>query len=286
MVNNHSQEIALLHHALQVGRNIYCLTAPNPGYMTGAGTNTYLLGEHEQFIVVDPGPNDDSHIEAILESVGGARNIAKILVTHMHPDHSPAAAPLARLSGAEVYGWAPIEDEYQDISCNPDHLVEHNEVISLDSLVVRCIHTPGHVDNHVCYLFENEQILITGDHIMQGSTVVIIPPHGKMKQYIESLQILKNYPIKLLAPGHGSMITTPVAEIDGIIAHRQAREAKVVEGLLKLTRAPIDELTEVVYDDVDPSLHPIAQLSLEAHLIKLEEESRVYQEDGKWILKN
>ena len=286
MENNHSQEILFLHHAVQVGEHIYCLTAPNPGFMTGDGTNTYLIGKDEQFIVIDPGPNDDSHIEAILESVGGAQNIAKILVTHMHPDHSPAAAPLAKLSGAEIYGWSPIDDEYQDTTCIPTHQVKHDEIIKLDGLSIRCIYTPGHVDNHVCYLFENEQFLIAGDHIMQGSTVVIIPPHGKMKEYIDSLQLLKNYPIKQLAPGHGNMITMPIQEIDGIITHRLAREAKVVQGLVQLTRAPIDELTEVVYDDVDPCLHPIAQLSLLAHLIKLEEENKVYQEDGKWILKN
>lgn len=286
MKKNSSQEVTSSHCAMQVGKHIYRLTAPNPGFMTGNGTNTYLIGKDEQFIVIDPGPNMSMHIEAILEFVGGAKNIAKILLTHMHPDHSPAAAPLAMLSGAEVYAWSSVDDEYQDTTCIPTHQLEHNEIIQLNDLLIRCLYTPGHVDNHVCFLFENEQILMTGDHIMQGSTVVIIPPHGKMKEYITSLELLKNYPINQLAPGHGNMITTPIAEIDGIIAHRLAREIKVIKGLKQLIRASIEELTETVYDDVDVSLHLIAQFSLLAHLIKLEEENRAYQEDGKWLLKN
>lgn len=284
MENNRSHQLTIKHSAIQVGKYIYCLTAPNPGIMTGDGTNTYLIGKHEKFIIIDPGPNMDEHIEAILESVGGAQNIAMIMVTHMHPDHSPAALPLAKLSGAEIVGWLPIDDEYQDDTCQPDHRVVHDEVITFEGLPIRCLHTPGHVDNHVCYLYEDEQILMTGDHIMQGSTVVIIPPHGKMKSYIESLQLLKAYPIQQLAPGHGNMITNPSQEIDGIIRHRLSREDKVVAVMRQLARAPIQDLTELVYDDVDPSIHPIAQLSLQAHLIKLEEENIVHQEDEKWVL--
>jgi glyoxylase-like metal-dependent hydrolase (beta-lactamase superfamily II) len=211
---------------VQVGDSLYRITAPNPGPMTGNGTNTYLIRSGTQFAVVDPGPNDQQHIDAIIAAVGGPNNITMILVTHMHPDHSPAAQPLAQLSGASIYGWHTVEDDYQDNTCIPDSIVEHDQVIQLGDQHIRCLYTPGHVDNHVCYLLENEHIVMTGDHMMQGSTVVIIPPHGNMKKYIESLQLLTRYPVKQLAPGHGNMITTPLQEINSIIAHRLAREQK------------------------------------------------------------
>jgi glyoxylase-like metal-dependent hydrolase (beta-lactamase superfamily II) len=280
-VQHPASDIAL---PVQVGDDLFRVTAPNPGPMTGNGTNTYLVRAGEQFAVIDPGPDDDIHIQAILAAAGGAEKIALILVTHMHPDHSPAATPLARLSGAMIYGWQPVDDEYQDATCIPDYIVQHNEVVMMGEQRIRCLHTPGHVDNHVCYLLENEQVVMTGDHIMQGSTVVIIPPHGNMKSYIESLQLLTRFPVRKLAPGHGEMILTPQQEINGIIAHRLAREAKVLDALEQYVRAPIDELLEVVYSDVHPSLHPFAELSLLAHLIKLEEERRVYRENGKWVL--
>lgn len=268
-----------------VGKALLRLTAPNAGPMTGNGTNTYLIKANDKFAVIDPGPNDKKHIEAILSAVGGAANIDKIFVTHMHPDHSPAAQPLAELSNAKIYGWHPVIDDYQDISCNPDYIVKHDEIIVIGDQQLRCLHTPGHVDNHVCYLLENENIVMTGDHMMQGSTVVIIPPHGNMKKYIESLRLLTHYPISQLAPGHGEMILTPTEEIEGIIRHRLAREKKVINALEELVRVSIDELVTVVYDDVDSSMHPIAELSLLAHLIKLEEENRVLRNEGKWLFR-
>ncbi len=280
----HLHDASSYFPAVPVGEALYRITASNPGPMTGNGTNTYLIRSGAQFAVVDPGPNDQHHIDAIIAAVGGPNNISMILVTHMHPDHSPAALPLAKLSGAKIYGWHPVEDDYQDSTCIPDVVVEHDQVIQLGDQDICCLHTPGHVDNHVCYLLKNEQIVMTGDHMMQGSTVVIIPPHGNMKKYIESLQLLTSYPVRQLAPGHGEMITTPLAEINGIIAHRLAREKKVVKALEQLTRAAIDELLEVVYNDVDPAMHPIAELSLLAHLLKLEEDKIAARIDSKWIL--
>jgi len=271
---------------IQQSSNLYRLRAPNPGVMTGTGTNTYLVKSDNTFIVIDPGPDDESHITAILAFVGGPRHISKILVTHMHPDHSPAAAPLARLTGAKIYGWSTVDDEYQDTSCVPDIIVAHDDIIEDGHIRIRCLYTPGHVDNHVCFYIENDGVLITGDHIMQGTTVVIIPPHGSMKKYIESLELLKAYPLKQLAPGHGEMIDNPYEEIDRIIHHRLARENKVFMAMKDYVSAPIDELLEVVYDDVHPSMHPFAELSLEAHLIKLAEEKKIYFDDARWHLRS
>lgn len=268
---------------VQLTSSLYRLRAPNPGPMTGSGTNTYLVKSGNEFIVIDPGPNDTDHVNAILQIVDGPVNIIKILVTHMHPDHSPAAGPLTALSKAPVYGKPPVEDPFQDTTCDPDQVVEHNELICLGDISIRCVHTPGHVDNHVCYLLENDDVLMTGDHIMQGSTVVIIPPHGNMKSYIESLQLLLDYPIQQFAPGHGELITTPADEIRALVQHRLKREQKVIDKFSILGQANLKQLTPLVYDDVDISLHPIAELSLHAHLIKLQQEERVVCTDGQWL---
>jgi|SRR5690554_3832292 len=271
---------------MQLTDYLYRITAPNPGFMTGNGTNSYLIkAANGDCIVIDPGPAIDSHIQAIIHCAGGAERIKIIAVTHMHTDHSPAAMPLASLTGAAIYSPFALEDEFQDKSLRSDITLEHDQCITLDNIQLRCIYTPGHVDNHMCFLLENEGVLIAGDHIMQGSTVVIIPPHGNMKKYLASLALLKDYAIKLLAPGHGELIHTPFEEIDGIIAHRLQRERKVIQGLKQLTTADLEELTAVVYDDVDKSLHMMASFSLLAHLLKLEEEGVAEQKNNRWKIK-
>jgi glyoxylase-like metal-dependent hydrolase (beta-lactamase superfamily II) len=256
------------------------ITAPNAGLMTGPGTNTYLIGR-DQIAVVDPGPAEPSHIEAILNACGD--KLRWILVTHTHPDHSPAAAALATASGAIVMGNTLADnDGFQDDSFEPVHGFAHDECLSTDEFSIRALHTPGHVDNHLCYLVEEDGVLLTGDHIMQGSTVVIIPPHGDMGDYIASLRLLLDYPLRGLGPGHGYYIDTPVAEVEGLIAHRLQREAKVVERLGGLAAMDLKALTPLVYDDVNPKLHPIARYSLWAHLIKLQKEGRAQQVGEQW----
>lgn len=266
----------------QVGR----LTAPNPGPMTAAGTNTYLLStdiENAGVTVVDPGPEIDAHIDALM-ALAGTR-INHILVTHTHTDHSPAAKKLAALTGAKVIGATPAADAaYQDEGFNADAELSDGQLLVLDGVAVRAVHTPGHVNNHYCFLIEQDGMLLTGDHMMNGSTVVIIPPAGVMKDYIESLQKLKLYAISTLGPGHGDIIADPVAAIDALVEHRLGREAKVVEKMAQAGPTDRDTLTPLVYDDVDPKLHFMADLSLWAHLIKLETEERAIQEDGRWRL--
>lgn len=255
------------------------IVAPNPSVMTGPGTNTYLVGR-EQVAVIDPGPDERSHIDAILAQ--GAGRIRWILVTHTHEDHSPAAAVLARETGAELWGQVAHDELYQDQTFRPDVPFTDGAVLATPEFRLRAIHTPGHAANHFCVLLEEEGMLMTGDHIMNGSTVVIIPPGGDMKDYLGSLEKLKAYPLRQLAPGHGELMPEPVAVIDGIVAHRLQREAKVVRALATTGGGTLDELVLSAYDDVPTALHMMAKYSLWAHLIKLAREQRAGERDGRW----
>ena len=246
------------------------LVAPNPGRMTGPGTNTYLIG-NDEVAVLDPGPAIPEHIEAILQA--GEGRIRWIVCTHTHPDHSPAWQAVAEASGAEIIGASPADDMFQDETFKPTKEIQHDDVLRTPEFTLRAVHTPGHVSNHYCFFLEEEQMMFAGDHIMNGSTVVIIPPSGNMKAYIESLQLLLKYPLKLIAPGHGDVMEDSAAVVEWLVNHRLQREAKVLKGLRSLKSASLDELVAVVYDDVDVSLHQMAKLSLEAHLIKLEAEN-------------
>ena len=258
------------------------LLAPNPGMMTGPGTNTYLLGD-EDVAVLDPGPLINEHVDAILRA--GAGRIRWILATHTHPDHSPAWLPLHAATGAEVIGAKPWDDRFQDDTFNPDREVADQDVLQTGEFTLRAVHTPGHVGNHYCYLLEEEGMLFTGDHIMQGSTVVIVPPSGDMKAYIDSLTLLLDYPLRSLAPGHGGVIEDPVGTVEWLVKHRLGREQKVLDGLRQLGAAKLDELVLVVYDDVDKQLHEMAKLSMTAHLIKLQREGRAQcGEEQRWSL--
>jgi glyoxylase-like metal-dependent hydrolase (beta-lactamase superfamily II) len=259
------------------------IVAPNPGVMTGAGTNTYLLGDR-QVAVLDPGPPIPEHIDAILETAGD--RIRWIVCTHTHPDHSPAWQAVHAATGAEVVGALPADDMFQDDSFRPDRDLQHDDVLATDEFTLRAVHTPGHVSNHFCFFLEEERMLFAGDHIMNGSTVVIVPPSGDMKAYIESLQLLLRYDLKLIAPGHGEVMEDSRAVVEWLVNHRLKREHKVIDGLRHTGRTSLDDLVKVVYDDVDVGLHDMAKLSLTAHLIKLRQENRAVQHpaDDSWEL--
>lgn len=255
------------------------VTAGNSGMMTGPGTNTYIVG-HEQLALIDPGPIDEQQIEVLLRVCSD--RLRWIIVTHTHPDHSPAAQQLKAITGAQLLGNVIADDGRQDTSFNPQHSFSHDEVFATDEFRLRAIATPGHVGNHFCFLLEDEQLLFTGDHIMQGSTVVIAPPNGDMSDYLYSLRLLQNYPLRALAPAHGQLILEPQAEIDRLIEHRLMREAKVVSVMQQMQHGTLEEITPPVYDDVHPQLHPIAQFSLWAHLLKLQRDGQVEEHNGEW----
>lgn len=253
----------------------------NPGPMTGPGTNTYFLGA-ERRCVVDPGPADAQQVESLLRCVEGPLDV--ILVTHTHRDHSPAARLLQEATGAQLVGASVPDAIAQDATFVPDIEVQHGQVLELQDFSIECIATPGHVSNHFCYLVREEQGLLTGDHVLQGTTPVILPPDGDMQAYLASLAELLTRPLAFLAPGHGDIMRQPHAEIRQLIAHRQRRENKIIEALRKSGPASIDAVVLMVYDDVAEHLLPWAAKTLLAHLIKLEREGRALVRDENWEL--
>lgn len=255
------------------------LVAPNPGLMTGPGTNTYLLGMRD-IAVIDPGPAIDRHIDAIVDAVGVA--IRWVLVTHTHSDHSPAAVSLARRTGAALLGRPAPAGQHQDATFRPDRILEDGEVLTTEEFELDVINTPGHASNHLCYLHSQLRWLFTGDHIINGSTVVIDPPDGSMTEYLRSLQRLKSFEIAAIAPGHGEILDEPYAAIDWIIDHRLGREAKVADAIAAHPDLTAEELVPAVYGDVDARLHEMAGRSLLAHLEKLELDGQAQRRGERW----
>jgi len=248
------------------------ITAPNPSMMTGPGTNTYLVG-NDQVAVIDPGPLIDSHVQAILAEAGD--RIKWVLVTHTHPDHSPAAAPLIAATGARAIGCLMHPDDgHQDITFKVADNVVHGEQLTTPEFTLEAIFTPGHIGNHFCYLLQQEGMLFAGDHMMDGISVVILPPSGDLKDFIHSLELLEDYPLRAIAPAHGNVMPDPAQQIRKLIKHRQYREQKVLSALQKAGEASLEALVPFAYDDTDPSLYKVAQYSLWAHLLKLEREGR------------
>ena len=281
--------------AVRLSERVLRVTAPNPGPMTGPGTNTYLVGSGEDWTVIDPGPQphtephtqgdaaSDSHLQSILAAAPG--RITRILVTHTHRDHSPAAAALAQLTGAPVLGRTALHPEWQDPSFAPQRQLLDGERLSAgQGCTLRVVHTPGHASNHLCYLLEEEKTLFTGDHVMQGSTVVINPPDGDMGAYLDSLKSLLELDLDWLAPGHGFLVAPPADTLRGLIAHRLRREAKVVAALQSQGAQPLSGVLPHVYDDVPPALHGMASRSLLAHLLKLQRDGTARLVNEVWSL--
>lgn len=256
----------------------------NPGPMTGAGTNSYLIGK-DRLALLDPGPRDALQLRSFLEAITGVR-LEYILVTHTHGDHSPGALALQEATGAKLVGLpAPQQVAGQDKTFVPDRLCRDGDIIDCGEFSLQLIATPGHVSNHICFLLREEQLLFTGDHVLQGTTSVILPPDGDMEAYLDALNRLLKLPLKALAPGHGSIMDEPQAKIKALIAHRLRREQKVLAALHTLGPSTLDALAPSVYDDVIAHLIPWAKKTLLAHLIKLERDQEVFQEGEIWQLR-
>ncbi len=281
---------------LEVAPGVRRIVAPNPGIMTGPGTNTYLLGGRS-LAVVDPGPDDDAHLAALCEAVGD--HLRWILVTHTHVDHSPLSSRLRAATGAEVLAVdrAPTGRtaglDAQDHDFAPDRLLADGDTLDTGELLINALHTPGHASNHLCFELAGSGLLFSGDHVMSGSTVVIAPPDGDMAQYLESLERVRERHPRRIAPGHGPMIEDPASVLDEYLAHRGQRERQVLAGLRQAdgddAGATPEQLVARIYLDVPDVLHPIARYSVWAHLRKLAAEGRAHSPepddiDAPWRL--
>jgi hydroxyacylglutathione hydrolase len=209
--------------------------------------------------------------------------LTHLVCTHSHKDHSPAADQLAILLDIPRWGAGTVDDPFQDRNWQPERVLADNESVELGGMHLKAIATPGHVSNHLCYLLEDEHWLFSGDHLINGSTVVIIPPAGSMSDYMRSLVRLQQEKIDIIAPGHGDLIDQPMALIDNTLMHRKAREDKVATALAAAPGSTPQELVPKVYQDVGVHLHMLAALSLSAHLIKLGEEGRAHENKGRWF---
>lgn len=255
----------------------------NPGMMTGPGTNTYMVGIDE-VAVIDPGPDNAEHLDAVVAAGGG--RIRWILCTHTHADHSPGAAGLKERTGAEVLGFS----DHDGLFCDR-HLADGDQIEGTE-FTLTAIHTPGHASNHLCFLLERDRMLFAGDHVMDGSTVVINPPDGDMAQYLASIERLQNWSpsLRSIAPAHGHVIEDPAAKLDYYMTHRLERETQVINTLVALGgSADTATLVSAIYTDVPELLHPVAQRSVWAHLRKLGLEGRAKSSDpddptAAWII--
>lgn len=263
------------------------LTAPNPSPMTFEGTNTYVLGQGVR-VVIDPGPEDDSHLRAILDACPDG--VSHILVTHAHRDHSPLAAPLSRASGAPVLAFGGARagrsavmarlaesglaggGEGVDHGFAPDRTLADGETVAGDGLEITAHWTPGHMANHLCFSWGAR--LFTGDHVMGWSSSLVSPPDGDLAQFLDSCRKLQGLDAARFFPGHGDPVEDPAARLDWLIAHRQAREVQIL-ATLAAGDATLDSLTGRVYDDLAPALYPMAARNLFAHLVDLTQRGAV-----------
>lgn len=245
----------------------------NPGPFTFTGTGTYIIGTGN-VAVIDPGPLDDAHLDAIMTALGPDEKVSHIVITHTHLDHSPLAMPLKQRSGAAIYAHAPGEvaafdgprlEEEADEDFAPDHIVAHGDMIKGDDWTLECVFTPGHMSGHMCYALMEEKALFSGDHVMGWSTTVIAPPDGDMTDYMASLDLLLERDDEIYWPTHGTSIKDPQNFVRAYIAHRRAREAQVMQRL-EAGDSDIREMVKTIYAEVDKRLHPAAALSVLAHM--------------------
>ncbi|WP_036837543.1 MBL fold metallo-hydrolase [Pleomorphomonas oryzae] len=254
--------------AERVSSGIRRLTARNAGPLTFRGTNCYLLGDHE-VTVIDPGPDDPTHVADLIAAAGAP--IRRVVVTHDHADHAGAARRLSEMTGAEIVGPAPDPSR---LLHRPDRIVADGETIRTEAGELRAIATPGHTASHVCYDLAGAGLLFSGDHVMGWSTSVVVPPDGRMADYMASLDRLVALGARIYLPGHGGPVADGLARVTELKRHRQAREAAILRALESDDRT-IEEIVSAIYIGLDPALTKAAALSVMAHADWLEERGLV-----------
>jgi glyoxylase-like metal-dependent hydrolase (beta-lactamase superfamily II) len=250
------------------------IVAPNASMMTLSGTNTYLVGIDE-VAVIDPGPDDPAHIEAIVGASMRER-VRWVLVTHHHQDHSAGVARLVRETGAAVVALGVPKGK--EVNYTPDRRPADGDVIEGTEWGLEVVHTPGHASDHLSFFLEEERVLFTGDCVLSGSTSVINPPDGDLAAYMVSLERIRKRRLARICPGHGDVIDEPKALVTEYIEHRQMREQQILDAL-RDGPGKIAELVPRIYSDVPEALHPVAARSVLAHLLKLRGEGRVSGRD-------
>ncbi|MEL7299992.1 MAG: MBL fold metallo-hydrolase [Pseudomonadota bacterium] len=266
--------------ATELEEDLLLVRAPNPSPLTADGTNTYLLGR-DAAVIIDPGPDEESHAAAIHAALAG-REVAAILVTHSHRDHSPLARSLSDTSGAPVYAFGPTGagtsaimasldgalggGEGADRDFVPDVTLAHGQSLTLGGERITALHTPGHFGNHLCFGWRGA--LFSGDHVMGWASTLVSPPDGDLTDFMASCALLKSREDRVYYPGHGAPVTDPAARLAWLVTHRKAREAQIVARLSSTPQSAAD-ITEAVYLDVARSLWPAASRNVLAHLIDL-----------------
>ncbi len=262
--------------AVTVAPDVLRVTARNPSPFTFRGTNSYLVGR-DTLAVIDPGPEDDAHLETLLTAIGG-RPVSHIFVSHTHRDHSPLAARLKEVTGAPTLAEGPHRparalrigevnplDASADLTFVPDVVLADNALTQGDGWAIRTVLTPGHTANHAVFALEGTGTLFSADHVMAWSTSIVAPPDGAMADYMRSLDKLLAREDRLLLPGHGGAVTAPGRFMRGLKTHRKMRERAILERIRAGDRT-IMEMVATIYRDTDPRLHGAAGLSVLAHL--------------------
>ena len=283
---------------VQLLKNVMRLTAPNPGVMTGPGTNSYLVGDATTgYAVIDPGPADADHLARLYKAAGG--DIRMLVCTHSHPDHSPGARPLQALcvqsgrAAPPILGLPSAGTARAASAFTPDRVLQNNERLVLLGIAVAgqkvpkkapvtdrnvchtlmVLHTPGHAANHLCLVLVEDGLLLSGDHILNGSTTVIDPPDGNMADYLDSLDLLSaacaQHAVEFILPAHGYVLGQASSAIAHLKAHRLKREAKIKAVMQASPSGSLDDWVKQAYDDVDPRIWPVAKRSLLAHVERI-----------------
>ena len=263
--------------------NLKRIIAPNPSPMTFWGTNTYILGTNE-LAIIDPGPAVQSHFDAIMSSLNKNQSITHILITHSHIDHSPLAKQLSERTSAPILAFGESSSGKSTIMTNlknldggegidydfkPDVTLNDNQILKNKEWCIKSLHTPGHMGNHLCFSWEGESILFSGDLVMGWATSMVSPPDGDLTDFMNSIKSLKlRSPYKLFFPGHGAPIENPSLRLQELYEHRKKREGQILSAL-ETGLATISEITESVYADLDKRLITAAKRNVLAHLIDL-----------------
>lgn len=262
--------------------------APNPSPFTYTGTQTHIVGDRD-VAVIDPGPDDPAHLDALSHAIAG-RPVTAIVITHHHRDHSPASRPLARITGAPIVGAAPFAPDYEggrsdaafDRDYAPDQILAEGEGVSGDGWTLTAIATPGHTSNHLAFSLPETRALFSGDHVMGWSTSIVSPPDGDMSAYMASLEKLMERDDRVYYPGHGEAVDNPQRLVRGMLGHRKQREGQILRLLGMGEPLSIGAMTARMYVGLNPKLIPAAERSVLAHLYDLRTRGLVREEGASW----